>query len=133
MQKHLFNFNFFYFILLASMGQAGDNHGCSFTWWANATLHEIKSWASSSPRALEKCGPYGQLERFFWPIHSAAAGSTSEALSLLINAGAVLNAPDSLGMTPMHYAAENPRSDVLKTLINAGTDINLRDKNTSAS
>ena len=62
------------------------------------------------------------------PLHYAATFSKNpEILSLLIKAGADVNAKDACGNTPLHGAASyNENPEILTILLNAGADVNAK-------
>jgi cytohesin len=67
-------------------------------------------------------------------LHSAVSNGRTNIVSLLLEAGADVNAEDDACMTPLHYAMKNMfRKDMLAALLNAGADINARDKRGSTA
>ena len=50
-------------------------------------------------------------------------------VTVLLKAGALVNAKDNNGMTPLGFAVKENRLDVAKCLIVAGANINALDKN----
>jgi ankyrin repeat protein len=63
------------------------------------------------------------------PIHAAAAGKHPEIVSLLIAAGADVNATQAGGFTPLHAAAQNGDVDMAKELLANGANSNVRADN----
>jgi ankyrin repeat protein len=61
------------------------------------------------------------------PLHLAAHGGFSGAVSLLLAKGADPNARNSEGKTPLHMAAEAGQTDVVKLLLEKWSDVNSRD------
>ena len=60
----------------------------------------------------------------------AFCNSNPEAITVLVKAGANVNARDNNGCTPLFYAAlANSNPEVLTVLVKAGADVNARDKN----
>lgn len=54
------------------------------------------------------------------PIHSAVAAGDVESVSLLIAAGADVNAAQEGGFTPVHQAAQAGQVEILRLLLDAG-------------
>ncbi|UCC44418.1 MAG: ankyrin repeat domain-containing protein [Candidatus Zixiibacteriota bacterium] len=62
------------------------------------------------------------------PLHSTASRGHSEAVALLIDKGASVDARSDLdGGTPLHYAAENGHREVVKLLLSKGASITAKD------
>lgn len=61
------------------------------------------------------------------PLHSAAAGSWTEIVRLLIAHGAPVNARQGEDFAPLHSAAQNGSLDIITALVDAGADVNTRD------
>jgi len=53
---------------------------------------------------------------------------TAEIVSLLINAGAIINAKNIDGMTALMLAADNGFTEVVKILVEEGADVNIKSK-----
>jgi ankyrin repeat protein len=62
----------------------------------------------------------------------AASNENPEVLTLLLDAGADVNARDFDGVTPLHMAASNENPEVLTLLLDAGADVNARDEHSAA-
>lgn len=76
--------------------------------------------ASSSTRDINAADPSG-----FTALHCACIMQNELKCSLLLRAGALVNARDELGMTPLHFAASqfyNKR--IVSLLIKSGADVN---------
>jgi uncharacterized protein len=56
------------------------------------------------------------------PLHSAAAGSNVAVASLLVAAGADVNAVQPHGYRPLHAAAQNGTAELIDLLLAAGAD-----------
>lgn len=58
------------------------------------------------------------------PLHEAVRLGCPEIASLLIGAGAAIDAPGDLGNTPLHYAVERDQSpDLARLLVEGGADM----------
>lgn len=62
-------------------------------------------------------------------LHQAAAAGSENATRLLLQHGADVNMPNSMGKTPLHIAAEIPSSKVSLCLIQHGANIDARGRN----
>ena len=60
------------------------------------------------------------------PLHYATLQCTVPAVSLLLEAGADLNARTQEGKTPLHFAASGGFIGVTRLLLNHGADIEVR-------
>jgi len=60
------------------------------------------------------------------PLHSAAAGSHTDIVRLLIAHGAPLNARQEEGFAPLHSAAQNGSIEILNLLLDSGAEVNVR-------
>jgi uncharacterized protein len=58
------------------------------------------------------------------PLHAAVVGNQREAVVLLLQNGANVNAVDSGGWTPLGLAAHNGRGPIIEILLTAGADPN---------
>lgn len=63
----------------------------------------------------------------YTPLHEAARKGHAEVATILIEAGAKLNARDRNGATALHAAIGNSQLDVARALLAGGADINARD------
>ena len=61
-------------------------------------------------------------------LHRAADENEVEAIGLLIEAGANVNARENHGLTPLHYAAFRNAVEAIESLVKAGADIKAREK-----
>ena len=61
-----------------------------------------------------------------YPIHSAAAGSYTDILRMLIDNGAIVNVKQQAGATPLHSAAQNGNLEMLILLLEHGAEVNSR-------
>ncbi len=59
----------------------------------------------------------------FTPLHAAAVKSDASALTVLLEAGARVDAVDSAGRTPLWYAADYGRAACAKELLEAGASV----------
>jgi len=62
-------------------------------------------------------------------LHAAAAGRSSVLASLLLGAGADVNARQHGGWTALHSAAQSGDVELARILVNAGADVNTRADN----
>ncbi|KAF2680621.1 ankyrin, partial [Lentithecium fluviatile CBS 122367] len=58
------------------------------------------------------------------PLHFAAGRNMSDAVKILLAAGADPSAKDHHGNTPLHLAAVSGSASVLTVLVTAGVDVN---------
>lgn len=77
-------------------------------------------------RALEDGGSTQEADPMHQgrtPLHFAAYNGHSEAVQLLLAAGADLTATDSAGSAPLHYAAMFKNTEAVRLLLEAGADV----------
>lgn len=60
------------------------------------------------------------------PLHSACAISNVAIAKILLDAGADVNAKQSLGVTPLHSAAHNGQAELATILITYGADVDAK-------
>lgn len=60
------------------------------------------------------------------PLHTAAEASNFNAVKILVEAGANINAVDRFNRTPAFLAFFNDNEEILNFLIEKGTDLNIR-------
>ena len=58
------------------------------------------------------------------PLHSAAQNGHASVVSVLLAAGASVNATNSWSQTPLHYAVERGRASIVSALLAAGANVN---------
>ena len=63
------------------------------------------------------------------PLHAAAAGRNRDAVRVLLEHGAEVNAPQEGGWTALHAAAQNGDAEMVRLLIAAGADVKMRAAN----
>jgi len=63
------------------------------------------------------------------PLHTAAAGRNREAVRLLLEHGAEVNARQHGGWTALHAASQNGDVEMVRLLLGGGADIDLRADN----
>ena len=61
------------------------------------------------------------------PLHRAADNCDTEALRMLLEAGADVNAQDNNGVTPLHRAARIGKVAAIPRLLESGADVNAQD------
>jgi ankyrin repeat protein len=81
---------------------------------------------SNQGEALAHFVRVGQMNDGTSPLHSASAGGHAEVATVLLKAGAEVNANDNGGRTPLHAAATGGRADVVTVLLKAGAEVNAR-------
>ena len=62
------------------------------------------------------------------PLHKAAAGGSSETVTLLLDKGAKVDAKDDAGLTPLHVAALEGQTDAAKVLIDRSASVDATDE-----
>ncbi|KAI8494129.1 hypothetical protein Bbelb_284760 [Branchiostoma belcheri] len=62
------------------------------------------------------------------PLHEAARNGHHETVSVLLAAGADVNARDDTQYSPLHQAARNGRNETVSVLLTAGAFVNARDE-----
>ncbi len=62
------------------------------------------------------------------PLHYAVQFCDGKSASVLLNAGAHINAIDRRGKTPLHYAAETNNENTAKVLLETGADVDITDE-----
>lgn len=75
----------------------------------------------------EKITPYSRGRTGDTPLHIAAINGNLEAIVLLLQEGAELNAKGEDGMTPLHYAVQMKQIDAIKILIEHDADPTVSD------
>lgn len=62
------------------------------------------------------------------PLHYAAINGQAEAVALLLERGAQINALEAMGSTPLMYAIHARHADIAHILLDAGADIRPANK-----
>ncbi|RMZ02992.1 hypothetical protein D0862_05837 [Hortaea werneckii] len=99
--------------------------GCSPLWCA-ISAHQI-----DAARLLLKHGARVSLrsaasDNGLLPLHQAAITSQTAMCELLLERGALVDAPDDEGNTALHYAATSGSAPTVLALLRAGADVNLK-------
>jgi ankyrin repeat protein len=93
-------------------------------------VQETKTPTAQTPKPTDDPGS-GTLdvknEEGATALHIAAASGNMKAVSILISAGADINAIDDGGSTPLHQAVAANQMDVVKALVEAGAKIETFD------
>ncbi len=76
----------------------------------------------------EKITPTSRGRTGDTPLHIAAINGNLEAIALLLQEGAELNAKGEDGMTPLHYAVQMGQIEAIKILIEHAADSTLTDE-----
>jgi ankyrin repeat protein len=61
------------------------------------------------------------------PLHVAAEAESTDAVRLLLQKGAAIDARDDQGRIALHLAAKRRHAEILKLLVNAGADVGAQD------
>ena len=124
------------FALPASAQEACDDWNTS-RFFSNATAETVAACleAGADPNARTDSVPF---DSFFFvsgpfggdtPLHFASIYSRDRMITVLLAAGARVNARDVEGMTPLHVAAgRNRYPAVVAELVEGGADLNARDR-----
>jgi ankyrin repeat protein len=70
---------------------------------------------------VDSAGPCGDT-----PLHVMVWREDTEAVNLLIEAGADVNAVGEMGETPLHVAVRKGHTEIVKALVNAGASRSVR-------
>jgi len=87
----------------------------------NGYFNEVVFLLNENPRLANTKDPYGAF-----PLHRASAMNWEEAVKLLIEKGADVNARIKGNQTPLHWAALNGATKVTKLLIDHGAELDVR-------
>ena len=96
----------------------------------NQRLKEYLSELSDPSYAFGFEEPVGIGSRNFGgdsPIHYAAINGRAEIVSLLIEAGADINALGEDGYTPLDYAILHKQEEVSRVLLSVGAKVNMQE------
>jgi ankyrin repeat protein len=85
-------------------------------------------WADSLQTLLDLGFDKAGRPPYLLPLHCAADAGSLQALRVLLNAEADINALDSRGQTPLWRAAQRRQSEICTALIDYGADINVKDR-----
>jgi hypothetical protein len=100
-----------------------DGHGNTALHWAAFK----NSTACARILLGYKANPNAVASTSGWtPLHDAAYSDSCDTLSLLISAGANVNAKANSGATPLCFAAQEDASNATRILLEAGADPTLR-------
>lgn len=69
-----------------------------------------------------------RLQNGWTPLHSSASGGHAEVVSMLLSAGAVVEASTLFGQTPLVLAVTKGHSQAARVLLEAGADVHARGK-----
>jgi ankyrin repeat protein len=72
---------------------------------------------------VDSTGPCGDT-----PLHAMTRREDTEAVKLLIEAGANVNAVGEMGETPLHVAVRKGHVEIIEALLNAGASTSVRSK-----
>jgi ankyrin repeat protein len=90
---------------------------------AEGDAAQVKKLAALRPDAVKTQAVFGQTA-----LHLAARLGRTDAVKVLLAAGADPNSGDNLNDTPLHLAAENGRIEVVKLLLAHGARLDLQNK-----
>ena len=78
--------------------------------------------------AARRRGAAGGATPLHWAVRRAAVAGSVEAVGMLLNAGASVDAADAAGETPLHKAAANGDAEVCERLLEAGAALEARSR-----
>ncbi len=89
---------------------------------ARGDLDGMREKLASDPASLDSLDVLDKA-----PLHHAVSNKRIEAMALLVEAGADVNAQDKTGLTPLHVAAMQGRREEAAWLLDHGANIEARD------
>ena len=90
---------------------------------ADSFVHYLRSLFDFSEQARARVSPFSRDT----PLHFAVRQRSPEVLSLLLAAGAQVDALNGHGQTALHLAAENGRKDIAEMLLKEGAPVEIVD------
>lgn len=88
----------------------------------NYDPEEVRDFLKADPTAIDETNQYDQR-----PLQIAAGSDRVEAVTLLLDAGADVNATDDIGQSALHAVCDSGELEIAKLLLDAKADVTLAD------
>jgi cytohesin len=112
---------FAFLYLLGTEATAQDcGEVCTWDFWESSTQQEVEE-------AIRNVNVNARAANGAKPLYYAAGEGTSEAVTILLEAGADLNTRTEMYQTPLHYAARFGTPETVTILLDAGADAAMKD------
>jgi ankyrin repeat protein len=96
--------------------------------FGRCSVQPTASGLRAEEAAARRRGAAGGATPLHWAVRRAAVEGSVEAVGMLLNAGASVDAADTAGETPLHKAAANGDAEVCERLLEAGAALEARSR-----